>query len=723
MHMLITRISQLFLSALCSLPAADQRADILLADFEGADYGVWEAEGEAFGPGPARGTLPGQMRVTGYEGKGLVNSFFQGDGTTGTLMSPEFRLERHYLNFLVGGGGYPEETYVELLVGGRPVRKATGPNTEPGGSEMLAWHTWDVQEFLGEAARIRIVDRRMGGWGHINADHFVLSDQKAPQVIENARREFRITKRYLNIPIKNGGPMRKLTLLLDGEVQVRNDIELADADPDWWAFMDVSEWRDRTITLQVDKLAETSGALTLIEQSDSLKGAEDLYRERLRGQFHFSSRRGWLNDPNGLVFYNGEYHLFYQHNPYGWNWGNMHWGHAVSRDLVHWRELGDVLAPDRFGPMFSGSAVVDVKNTSGLGKNGQPPVVLIYTAAGNPALQCVASSTDGRAFTKFAANPVLKQITPGNRDPKVIWHEPSGRWVMVLYVGLPGNKHTVQFFTSTDLREWSRASVIEGGTGDDRYLYECPDFFELPLDGDPGRSRWVLLGANTEYAIGTFDGIRFTPEFTKLPGQRGRGFYAPQTFSDVPAADGRRIQIGWLQTSTPGMPFNQSMSLPLELRLVTTGEGPRLTWTPVKELQTLRAETRRFDQLILKPAEPNPLADIRSELLELRAEVESQVEVTFSVRGATITLDPAKQEIVVNGQRAPAPARQGKQTLVVYCDRTALEVFTGDGLTYIPMPHTPGPDDCTLAVAVREGSGKVRNLEIHTLTSAWEGQR
>jgi sucrose-6-phosphate hydrolase SacC (GH32 family) len=326
----------------------------------------------------------------------------------------------------------------------------------------------------------------------------------------------------------------------------------------------------------------------------------------------------------------------------------------------------------------------------------------------------LAYSNDGRTFTKFRGNPVLKQITRGNRDPKVFWHEPSKRWVMVLYVELDG-VHTIHFFTSPNLKNWTFTSKTDG-------FFECPDLFELPVDGDASRTKWVLLGASSEYRVGSFDGERFTPETPKLPGHRGKGFYAAQSFSDVP--DGRRILIGWFQTETKGMPFNQSMTIPLELGLKQTDGGPRLTCLPAKELDVLRAKSHRFGPVSREPGDKNPLADIRSELVEVRAEFESSdaKEVVFNIRDVTVSYDPKKQEISVAGHRAPAQLRSGKQRLTIYCDRTGLEVFASDGLTYVPMPVNVNPENRRISVEPRGEGAKFSVLDVHELRSAWKKQ-
>ena len=331
---------------------AAERSDIVVADFEGDAYSDWTVTGDAFGSAPARGSLPGQQTVSGFEGRGLVNTFRNGDRTTGTLVSPPFTIERPYLRFLIGGGKSAEKTAVVLEVDGQVVRTAAGPNApeSPGGTERLETDFWDVQEFAGRPAVIRIIDKATGGWGHLNVDQIVQTD-KRPIRIAAANRDFTVDRRYLAIPIKNGAPKRTVIALVDGRPVVRNQMELADGDPDWWAVMEVEPWKGKTLTLQVDKLPEDSRALSSIEETDEIKGRESLYGESLRGQFHFSPRRGFNNDPNGCVFYGGEYHLFFQHNPYALEIGNQHWGHAVSRDLVHWQELPHALLPDEHGLM------------------------------------------------------------------------------------------------------------------------------------------------------------------------------------------------------------------------------------------------------------------------------------------------------------------------------------------------------------------------------------
>ncbi len=700
------------LLAASSLGAANP--DILFADFEGETYGKWATTGTAFGKGPATGTLANQMPVSGFEGKRLVNSYHGGDTTTGTLTSPTFEVKRKYIRFLIGGGGHVGKTCMNLVVGGKVVRTATGP---PEGSEQLEQAFWEVGDLAGKSAKLVIVDEETGGWGHILVDHIVFSDTKPAGIVSRSR-ELVAAKRYLHFPVKNGAPVRKMNIAVDGKATYAFTIELANDKPDWWAFLDVSAHSGKKLALEVDRLPAGSKALESVRQSDALEGATDLYREKLRPHLHFSSRRGWLNDPNGLVFRDGLYHMFYQHNPYGVGWGNMHWAHAVSKDLVRWEERPIALYPDRLGPMFSGSAVVDWKNSSGLGKGDEPPIVVFYTAAGTPSVQCMAYSNDkGKTWTKYADNPIVKNIAPEDRDPKVIWHAPSKRWVMVLYVGVPKKgkvEHTIQFFTSPNLKEWKYTSRVEG-------LFECPDLFELAVDGDPKKTKWVLTAASSEYIVGTFDGERFEPETTKLPGHRGKGFYAAQTFSDLPATDGRRIQIGWGQMPSPGMPFSQMMCFPCKLALVSTKEGPRLTWQPIGEIEKLRVKSHKFPAGSLVVGK-NPLAELRGELLEVRAEIDpgKAEEIALTIRGIAVKYDVKKQEINVAGHKAPAPLREGKLRLTAIIDRTSITVFAADGLSYLPMPAIPKDEDRSLELSAKGGAAKVVSLEVHELGSIWK---
>jgi fructan beta-fructosidase len=543
--------------------------------------------------------------------------------------------------------------------------------------------------------------------------------QESKPATKNIATYFKSEKKYLVLPVKNGATKRNLEIWVDGVLTRYLNMELAEGAPDWNSYIDISEWNGKAIELRVDKVAVDSKVFSAIEQSD-VDESPTTYHEKLRGQFHFSPKLGWNNDPNGMVYYNGEYHLFYQHNPYGATWGNMTWGHTVSKDLVHWKELGDAIHPHQGGPVFSGGAVVDHKNTSGLGENGRAPMVVFHTGAKGWG-QYMSWSNDGRTFKNYS-KAVVNRINKDNRDPKVIWHEPSKKWVMVFWVERGNNEqHSMQFLTSTDLKNWKETSVTYGGIGNDRYLFECPEFYELPVEGTSGVKKWVLTGANTEYAIGTFDGEKFQPEQERLQNQHGRDFYAPQTFSDEP--NGRRIEIGWWRTHTNigNSSFNQSMSIPLEHKLVQTPEGIRLTRMPVKELEMLRNKTYNIGKATLKENGVNPLKDINIELAEIRLDIEpgKAKEVVLDVRGVVINYNVANQQLTVDGVKAPAPLVNGKLSLIVYADRIGLEIFANNGLLFMPININIADQNRSLSLVAKDGVAKIANLAVYELKSIW----
>ncbi len=696
-----------------------QLPNLVVERFEGSNYGAWKVEGSAFGKAPARGTLPNQMTVDGFDGNGLVDSFNGGDAATGKLTSPPFKVERKYLQFLIGGGGWEGKTCMNLVVDGKIVRSTTGPNTQPGGSEHLQPAQWDVAEFLGKEAVLQIVDDATGGWGHINVDQIVQSDQRnsAPVTRFNVKHEIFVEKPYLNFPVKNGAAKRRITVSVNDN-EVRDfDIELADGQPDWWAFLDAAPFHGQIVTVKVDQLPEGSTGLSSVDQTDEIKGSADVYHESLRPQFHFTSRRGWLNDPNGLVYFKGEYHLFYQHNPYGWNWGNMSWGHAVSQDLVHWKELPVALYPDQHGTMFSGSAVVDWKNTAGFQTGKDPALVAMFTAAGRPFTQDLAFSNDrGRTWTKYEQNPVLGHIVAENRDPKVVWFAPESKWVMSLY--LDHNDYAI--FDSKDLKAWRKLQdfKLEGDA-------ECPNFFSIPLDGDTKNVRWVFFGANGVYVVGEFDGHQFTPETRPRRLQDGNCWYASQVYSDIPASDGRCILVPWGRLPDGeifrGMTFNQMMGLPVELTLQSSAAGPVLHVEPVRELASLRAAEHD-----IKPqpviAKTNPLAGIQGDLFEIKAEIaiSSAQEITLDLRGVPLTYDVAAQKLSCLNCQARLAPNNGKISLHVFVDRASLDVYGGDGTLYLPMAKALSPENRGLKLTSQGGDARIVSLKVYDLNSSWQ---
>ncbi len=694
---------------LLTMAAAAAQDDLLIADFEGPDYGRWTVEGEAFGPGPAAGTLDRQMNVSGYRGKQLVNSFFRGDGTTGTLTSPPFKIERKLINFLIGGGGYENETYICLLVDGKAVRTATGPNTAPGGSEALQWQSWDVSDLAGKTAVIKIVDARTGGWGHINVDHIVQSNRAMTLPPEKLQNTILLEKQFLNLPVKNGAAKRRLELLVDGEAVRAFDIELAPDEPDWWAPMEIAIFRGKQAVLKVDAMEPGSGGLNIVDQTNQIKGHETLYDEALRPQFHFSQQRGWNNDPNGMVFYDGEYHLFFQHNPYGWGWANMHWGHAVSRDMVHWKQLPEALSPwtQAVAHCFSGSGTIDEANTAGFQTGKEKVMIAAFTDTG--CGEAIAYSNDrGRTFTYYEGNPVVEHK---GRDPKVFWYRPGGHWVMAVYDEDGSGDKTerrIAFYTSPNLKEWELQSKLDG-------FYECPEIFELPIDRDPADTRWVVFAADAMYVIGRFDGKTFTPEHEGKHQVHWGRYYASQTFDRTP--DGRRIQIGWGRIDMEGMPFNQMMTFPCELTLRTTADGVRMFARPIREIELLHESRRDVKHVVARPEKPVAVPT-SGRLFDIRAELTFGDAKRFGLKigDRAVVYDVAASTL----DDMPLAPVEGKIRLQILIDRPSIEICGNDGrVMKTDSFRSQGPIE-SIQVFSEEGSVAVDSLDVYELNSAWK---
>ena len=455
-----------------------------------------------------------------------------------------------------------------------------------------------------------------------------------------------------------------------------------------------------------------------IANVQKVQPAKRLYNEKYRPQFHFTPQLNWTNDPNGLVYYKGEYHMFFQHNPFGINWGNMTWGHAVSTDLIHWRQLPNAIEPDELGTIYSGSAVVDWNNTSGFQTGVEKVLVAFYTSAGEharvkrPYTQSIAYSNDrGMTWTKYKDNPVIEHIRASNRDPKVIWHEPTKTWIMALYL----DDNDFILLSSKNLKEWTKIQDIklEGSS-------ECPDFFELCIDGDRTNTRWVFWGADSSYLLGDFDGLRFSSQSQVLKSREGN-YYAAQTWSDVPESDGRRIQIAWMAKGKfPGMPFNQQMSIPCELTLRSFPEGIRLCRVPVREIERLRLAKYSWGPTVLKPGE-NVLCGISAELFEIKCEIEpaGASDVGFVLRGNELLYSVKDKTITCKGRKADASLVCGRIKLHILVDRTSIEIFINDGRMSLFRCFPLDTQNRSLEVFARNGDAKINKMKLYKLKSIW----
>ncbi|SER65707.1 2,6-beta-D-fructofuranosidase [Pedobacter rhizosphaerae] len=481
----------------------------------------------------------------------------------------------------------------------------------------------------------------------------------------------KITKKYLNLPVSQKQERGNMKFELGGKTERVFKIRLSGDEPEYWVFCDVTALKGKTIKISYD--GKSSG-LQKIYQHDEIEGQELIYKEKNRPQFHFTSRRGWINDPNGLIFYEGEYHLFYQHNPYEREWENMSWGHAVSKDMIHWQELPVALLPDELGTMFSGSAVIDYTNTAGFNKGSTPAMVAAYTAnTADKQTQCIAYSLDkGRTWAKYSKNPVIDSKAKWNsvdtRDPRVFWYKPGNHWVMVL-----NERDGHSIYTSKNLLDWTYESHTTG-------FWECPDLFELPIDGDKTKTKWVMYGASNTYMLGSFDGKKFMPETGKYYYVTGT-IYAAQTFSNIPESDGRRIQLGWGRISHEGMPFNGMMLLPTELKLKTTKDGVRLFSEPIKEAEQLFSTENKWENLTEAAANEKLKTYQGSDKLRIKTRIKLShaTSAGLSLNGQRI-LDYDMNFNLVNGVfYSPQDMASMEISADIYIDRTSVEVFIDGG--------------------------------------------
>ena len=498
---------------------------------------------------------------------------------------------------------------------------------------------------------------------------------------------------------------------------------------------------------------------------------DTLYHEQHRPQFHFSPPRNWMNDPNGLVYFDGEYHLFYQHYPDSNVWGPMHWGHAVSIDLVHWENLPIAIYPDSAGYIFSGSAVVDEKNSSGLGTGTQPPLVAMYTihdpmkqqaGRNDYESQGIAYSNDkGRTWTKYTGNPVIPN--PGNerdfRDPKVTWDEGSGQWVVVLAV-----KDHVAFWGSSDLKSWHHLSDFGTSLGSHGGVWECPDLFPLQCT-ESGETKWVLIvninpggpngGSGSQYFIGQWDGTTFSPDADFIPFVTneqgvwldfGKDDYAGVTWSNAPLSPDRRLWVGWMSnweyaTVVPTTAWRSACTLPRELRLVHTESGFRLASDPVATLQQLRQQPLRtapgvIDSILVLGKVPS--------MFELELDLQLPESGDFSV-GLILENDSEESyRIGFDGHSnrfysdrmaagdhsfsdrfasaihtAPRQSDSRHLQMHLYFDVSSVELFADDGSIVLTEIYFPSAPFSQVKLQAKGEPVKLSEATIYPLQSIW----
>ena len=481
-----------------------------------------------------------------------------------------------------------------------------------------------------------------------------------------------------------------------------------------------------------------------------------------------------MNDPNGLVYHDGEYHLFYQHNPFGDKWGHMCWGHAISGDLVHWKHLPLALSGEGELRIYSGSAVVDFSSSSGLGTVDHP-LVAIYTghrekssASQQVEDQRLAYSHDrGRTWTHYPGNPVLDLGLPDFRDPKVFWHEETKRWIMVVVVP---NEKKMSLYASVDLKRWKQLSEFgPAGAWRDPIIWECPDLFSLEVEGEPDVTRWVLIvninpggpagGSGTQYFVGEFNGTQFRcdpdhPKEAAIWLDHGSDFYAAVTWANIPESDGRRILLAWMSNwaytlDVPTTPWRSAMTIPRSLTLRRTSAGLRLAQKPIEELATLREKPALVfsggsfaaaDLWLYQQSDLSELLDVEMTFSEVFTGASFVINIHTGVAEVTtIAIDPRRGQVAIDRTHsgikgfhpafaasskhaAPLQIADGTLKIRFLLDTSSLEVFLQDGEIVLTDLIFPSAGKRSMGLSSEGGDAlslpKVDKITINNLKSA-----
>jgi fructan beta-fructosidase len=555
----------------------------------------------------------------------------------------------------------------------------------------------------------------------------------APEAVragDDGTRTFMADKRYLVFPCTRGhSGQNKVFISVDGKPYLSQfDALIASSDPDHWRCIDLKLLQGKALSVKIE--GPNAAGIELVKTSDTIPGKYPVYREPGRPKVHFSPIRGWLNDPSGMIYYQGTWNLCYANTRFNnvMAGPNNAWGHATSTDLLHWEEQPLFMTPLRGECSFwTGGAAVDVPNTSGLNRPGMPAIIFSAnngSDAPNPFTQCTFVSTDGGMTALRNPDMMYKPLPKedsrrggGTRDPMILWWAPEKKWVMVVFNQPPGGNAGFYFFESRDLKTWAEMSVLDD-------MYECPNLFQLPVDGNQANPRWVTWGSSTEYRIGKFDGRAFVAEEHRKIRMHFGDQSASQVFANAPG--GRIVQIGWAHCCDYDGEFSQMATFPLELSVRTAPEGVRLFADFIPELAKLRNKGDQQKDAVVKAGAPLQVGNL-SQPMEMVAEFEPGSASRVSFTGAELNLiwSAQNQELEVNGEKTRLSPKHGRVVLHVLLDIPSVEVVAGGGASYIikSRDYRKLGEKSPLEIRAEGGDVKFSRLEVYPLKSIHDGRQ